>query len=353
MLKKTLLLVTALAAPSIAFAQTVPALDAPISTAPEARIARANTPVVLTAQPPVNSAQAAMPQVPQPAAVPSAPLRPPPPMTMVQGAPVKLTARETKAVAISRSWQDNSTMPAHGTEGAVLFGFGETLPTIVCAPLFVCDLQLQAGELVNDINIGDAVRWKISPAATGTGANKTTHVLIKPTDSGLTTNLVVATDRRIYVIKLVSQPKTWMARVAFTYPDEQRAEWEAYMAAQRAEASAQQAQQAEFRRASVLPTGETIQRLDFGFVVGGDKPSWRPLRVYSDGRKTYIEFPSDLRDDEAPALVGLGADGEAEIMNYRVQGNRYVVDQVIQRVALISGVGRRQVMVEIRRARGA
>lgn len=352
-MKKALLLMTVLAAPSAAWAQTVPALDmgsdAPMATAPEARLTRVNAPGPSAAPPP---AQVMMPApAPAPAPVPSAPLRAPPPVAMIAPQSVKLTARETKAVAIAKSWQDNSNMPVHGDEGAVVFDFGATLPSIVCAPLFVCDLQLQPGELVNDINIGDSVRWKISPAASGQGASKTTHVLIKPTDAGLVTNLIVTTDRRVYVLKLVSQPKTWMARVSFTYPEDQQQQWDAFLANQRAEAMASEAKLIEVREATILPTGEDVQRLDFGFDVRGDKPAWRPVRVYSDGRKTYIEFPASLRDDEAPALVGVGPGNEPEVMNYRVDGDRYVIDQVVQRVALITGSGRHQVKVEIQRAR--
>lgn len=350
-MNKAILFLTALALPTMVNAQTVPALDAPIATSPEARVQRVNTPpVVLTAQPPTPATPptTSPPASPQPPVMPN---YPPPSLSPLSAAKVKLTPRENEAVSISRSWQNNRAMPTHGMEGAVVFGFGETLPSIICAPLFVCDVQLQPGELVNDIMIGDSVRWKISPAASGTGPSKTTHVLIKPADTGLTTNLVITTDRRVYVLKLVSQPKEWMARVAFTYPEEQRAEWENFLAAQRAEAATRAAVASEARRATTLPTGESIQRLDFGFEVKGDKPSWRPVRVYSDGRKTYIEFPETLRDQEAPALVAVGEDNKPEIMNYRVDGDRYVVDQVVQRVALISGVGRRQVKVEIQRAR--
>lgn len=380
-MKKSLMILTALVAPSIAFAQTTLPADAPIATDRSAKVLRASTPVVLQAQPapgvqtaplpatatptlqppaaqqsantvpklqPANTATSAPPPV-ETRLVPSAPLHAPPPIT-APATRVKLTPREAHSVAISNAWQTNKSMPAPGDEGSVIFGFGTTLPTIVCAPLFVCDLQLQAGEIVNDINLGDSVRWKISPAASGAAGNQVTHVLIKPTDSGLTTNLVITTDRRVYVVKLVSEPKTWMARVSFSYPDEQRAQWETFMAAQRAQAAVAQASQLATRTATVLPTGETIDRLDFGFDLSGDKPSWRPVRVYSDGRKTYIEFPREMRDGEAPVLVGIGPGNTPEVINFRTKGNRYVVDQVVDRVALISGVGRHQTRVDIRRS---
>ena len=51
-------------------------------------------------------------------------------------------------------------------------------------------------------------------------------------------------------------------------------------------------------------------------------------------------------------LVGVGADDNPEIINYRADGDRFVVDQVLERAALISGVGRHQTKVEIVREGG-
>jgi type IV secretion system protein VirB9 len=91
-----------------------------------------------------------------------------------------------------------------------VFIFGATMPVLVCAPLYVCDLALQTGESVNDLNIGDSVRWRISPATQGAGETAVTHLIIKPSDIGLTTNMVITTNRRTYTIKLVSRRQDWM-----------------------------------------------------------------------------------------------------------------------------------------------
>lgn len=323
-MKKFLTATAALSAiTTAAHAQTVPALD---TTAPSAVVS-----------------DAGQPQYPRYA---------PPMLPTVMGANPRLTERERAGVAIANAWEGGTSRPATGTEGAAIFGFGESLPSIVCAPLYVCDLMLQPGETVNDINLGDAVRWRVSPARSGSGSDAVTHVLIKPTDAGLNTNLVVTTDRRTYVLKLVSHRTEWMPRVAFSYPDEQRREWENFIANQRAEQAVAAARDLDHQRATILPAsdGMSVANLDFGFRISGDSPQWRPLRVYSDGQKTYIQFPPSMTNGAAPALVGIGAGNSTEIINYRVDGDRYIVDQVLDRGALISGVGRRQVKVEIQRA---
>ncbi|QCG94493.1 hypothetical protein E6C67_11235 [Azospirillum sp. TSA2s] len=78
---------------------------------------------------------------------------------------------------------------------------------------------------------------------------------------------------------------------------------------------------------------------------------FHPERVYTDGRKTYIQFPSEMRYDESPALVAIGADDKEQLVNYRASGDRYVVDKVLRHAALISGVGGDQTKVEILRER--
>lgn len=320
-------------------------------------VAAVLAPVAAIAQTAVPALEAgAAASVPPPPPPPSGPVYPhsaPPALSSVMGANPRLSERE-RAGLHQEAWAESRTgRPATGAEGAAMFAFGDTLPSIVCAPLFVCDVMLQPGEVINDINLGDAVRWKVSPARSGAAGDAVTHVLIKPTDAGLTTNLVITTDRRTYVLKLVSHRTEWMPRVAFSYPDDMRREWEVYMANQRQEQAVVAAREAARIQATVLPTGEAIDNLDFGFSVRGDRPAWRPLRVYSDGRKTYIDFPAQMIHGQAPALVGVGADDNPEIINYRADGDRFVVDQVLERAALISGVGRHQTKVEIVREGGA
>jgi type IV secretion system protein VirB9 len=57
----------------------------------------------------------------------------------------------------------------------------------------------------------------------------------------------------------------------------------------------------------------------------------------------------------APALVGLDNDSRwfsgpsQQMVNYRIAGDRYVVDQVLDRAELVSGVGAGQTRVTITR----
>ena len=144
-----------------------------------------------------------------------------------------LTPQQRDGLAISQEWLDRSATgmrPVAGAEGAVVFLFGATEPSIVCAVLHVCDVQLQPGEQVNSINVGDSARWLIEPAVSGAGAGESQHLIIKPMDVGLSTSLVVTTDRRTYHIRLISHRTEFMPRVAFQYPDDVAAKWAALKA---------------------------------------------------------------------------------------------------------------------------
>lgn len=260
-----------------------------------------------------------------------------------------LTTKERRAVAYGRQWANNRDKPARGKDGGVVFVFGATLPTVVCAPLYVCDLELQPGEAVNDIHVGDAVRWQISPATQGTGDAAITHVIIKPTDIGLMTNLLVITNRRAYTIKLVSQQEAWMPRVAFHYPDTDQASWGTY---HRTQAQIKEERDA---RADAVNTG----RIEATYTIYGDAP-WRPVRAYVQGGKTVIIFPRTIGQADLPTLVSIAdenglfgnlfSEPTKELVNYRfVGGDRFVVDKVLDHAALISGVGRDQTKVELTR----
>ncbi len=144
-----------------------------------------------------------------------------------------LTATAQAAVKVSEKWLTETTTPSTGADGRVVYTYGAGLPTVVCAPLRVCIVELQAGEqLVGEPQIGDSVRWNIAPALYGKADEQTTLIVIKPQDSGLDTNLLITTDRRAYYLRLISKPVDYIARVSFAYPNDaaNRAAWKDHAA---------------------------------------------------------------------------------------------------------------------------
>jgi type IV secretion system protein TrbG len=258
---------------------------------------------------------------------------------MPKDVPLSQTARE--ALSVSQSWMTEKQAPTPGKEGSVLYTFGASLPTIVCAPLRVCVLELEPGEkLIGEPHIGDSVRWSIAPATTGGPELLTSMIVIKPKQAGLDTNLLVPTDHRAYYVRLISKPEEYLARVAFSYPDDDVSKWKIHLAQQ------EQRRKQELENSRIEPV-ETMENLYFDYRVTGGDENMRPVRVVDDGKKTFIQMPAGAAVRETPVLVVLGPEGKPEMVNYRVKGNLYVVDRLFERGALLLGVGKRQRRAEI------
>ncbi|MGV1793660.1 P-type conjugative transfer protein TrbG [Rhizobium sp. A37_96] len=245
-----------------------------------------------------------------------------------------MSANETKGTNISGQWRGKNGLVTRGTDGKVVFLFGEVQPSVVCSPLQVCDIELQAGEIVRDVLVGDTVRWKVEPATSGAVGGQAIHLIVKPAEPGLVTSMVVTTSRRTYHIQLKSHPTQYMARVGFEYPED--------VSTKLADINAR-------LEASTIPgAGVPAEQLNFAYSVSGGA-SWRPTRVYTDGTKTYIQFPKSMSSQDAPVLFVVSG-GENRIVNYRMRSGMMVVDYTIDRAVLVSGVGWKQQKVTIKRA---
>jgi len=205
------------------------------------------------------------------------------------------------------------------------------------APTQVSDIALQPGEALVSVAAGDTARWVVGDTSSGTAAARRTHVLVKPSAPGLATNLVIATDRRVYHVELESSGKAAMAGIAWSYPDDSLLAFK------------------EGSRAADPPvaTGVAVEALNFNYRIEGDNPSWRPLRAFDDGRQVFIEFPPTLPEGDAPPLFVTGEGGRAELVNYRERGRYYVVDRLFAAAELRLGERRQQVVRIVRENVGA
>ena len=207
---------------------------------------------------------------------------------------------------------------------------------VYAKPGQVTDIALQEGETLvgpGPVAAGDTVRWMIGDTLSGSGATQRVHILIKPTRSDIATNLVINTDRRTYHIELRANPNTYMASVSWSYPADE------LIALRREEERA--------ARSAPVTEGFTLEALNFDYRISGDKPNWRPVRVFDDGQRTLVEFPPDIAQSEMPPFFVVGADGAAELVNYRVSGRYLIVDRLFHKAELRLGAGRRQVRVKI------
>ncbi|MFA6123008.1 MAG: P-type conjugative transfer protein TrbG [Sphingomonas sp.] len=206
---------------------------------------------------------------------------------------------------------------------------------VYAAPGRITDIALQPGEALVSVASGDTVRWVIGDTTSGAGADKRTHILIKPFAAGLATSLIITTDRRTYHLALSSNAGTAMAALSWTYPQDD------LIALKRASA--------EGAAASPVASGLDIEQLSFGYAITGDKPDWRPLRAFDDGRQTFIEFPAPLAVGEAPPLFLVDRKGDAQLVNYRLRGRFYVVDRLFDTAELRLGTKHQDIVRITRR----
>ena len=195
---------------------------------------------------------------------------------------------------------------------------------IRCGVDSITDIELQIGEqLTNAPVAGDTVRWKIGVIRTGEGKKETTHIIIKPLDTNIETNFLITTNLRAYHLRATASD-WYMPAIAWNYPQDEIPDLSQIFVKR--------------EREEVLSLEP--ENLSFNYKVKGDDYSWKPLRVFDDGEHSYFQMPKSLKTSEAPALFVLD-DDDPILVNYRVKGDYYIVDRLIDEVELRIGTKKR------------
>ena len=255
--------------------------------------------------------------------------------------PVPLTGAEKESLNMANEWAKKYAKPMLLGNGKLVWMYGVSRPTIVGAPMQVCDVELQPGEQINEILVGDTARWHVEIGRAGHSSGNVPHVFVKPLDSGLETTAVITTDRRVYHLRLISQSKRYTPYVGFLYPEDQF----------------RQSSPLVSRRDS-LPLDGTgvaqggvhdLSNLSFNYSIRGDA-KWRPEQVYDDGKQTFLRLPPSTQN--MPILLARDSRSNDLLVNYRVQGTTFTVDGVFDHLVLLLGVGTDQEVVDVRRNHG-
>ena len=205
---------------------------------------------------------------------------------------------------------------------------------VYAAPGQITDIALEPGESLTGagpIAAGDTARWIIGDTESGSGVTRRVHVLVKPSRADIITNLVITTDRRTYMIELRSGEKPYMPAVAWSYPPPAGG---ARLAA------------------PATPIIPAIAARNYRYGLTGDNPPWKPISVYDDGRRVYVEFPRGIVQGEMPPIFVIGPEGEAQIANTRIYQNILIVDRLFGAAELRLGGGKSQQTLRIVRTDG-
>lgn len=245
--------------------------------------------------------------------------------------PIAAATREYQASGVARTVVQGNFLT---------FPYGHSQPTLTCTVLRACVIEFEPGEIVLSRIAGDTERWEIAAAPAGPDG-RTVLIVVKPRDCDITTNLVLATDRRLYDLTLDAPPckgrstnpqQPYVRHVRFYYPDETIAQW------------------AKPPEPAPVRIARDVLALNFGYRVKKDRQfPWVPAQVFDDGARVYIKLPEEARHAEAPVLFVLESDGSKVLVNYAVVGgDTYVTDRLFDRAVLVAGVdgNERQVLIE-------
>jgi type IV secretion system protein TrbG len=293
-----------------------------------------------------------------------------------------LNYQEAAGVQITAAWQAKSAqamVAQPGPDGSVQFKYGQCLPQVVCGLLQFTDIELQPGETVSehDVHVGDPKRWVLESSLSGEGDGQIQHLFVQPLKIGIYTTLDVTTSRRTYRLFLVADSTRFMHHVSFVYEGKdaapakvipvsappkdpetprQRDDAGEVRVAQAVAKERPVAGRAPAKRTKVLLMAEGkgapnwTAKEDDGYRIVGKAP-WRPIRVYTEDGKTFLEMPKGIGHTEAPVLYLLRKSGwfhtSKDVCPYRIHGRWYIADVVIDRALLVVGVGSSQQKVEV------
>ena len=165
-------------------------------------------------------------------------------------------------------------------------------------------LEFGADERIENVSIGDAMAWQVTPN------KKARNLFLKPLVKNAATNMTVVTDKRRYAFSLETRSRAltipWVVR--FDYPR-------------------------ETVEAIEEPSPPPALPLNFAYGITGDQ-SLRPSRVWDDGLMTYFEFSEEKA---IPAIFAGGPGKDESMVNSLARGRVIVVQQTGPRFTLRTG----------------
>lgn len=229
--------------------------------------------------------------------------------------------------AVKASTEGAIQQPQKFKNGAMWYDYDETFTyEIFCQPYRVTDLVLEPGEQVLEMPfLSENQVWEIGAGVSRQGAMDVQHFFLKPSMSGLTTSMIIITDKRIYHMLLKSFRDAYMSIVRWNYPASMPFK---ISSAYVGNFSLTGQTQKDTSSSSFDP-----KYLSFDYKMKYSlfhKPVWLPTLVFDDGRKTYIRMNETVLHRESPAVFNR----KNELINYRVDGNLIIIDQLIDKVTL-------------------
>ncbi len=260
---------------------------------------------------------------------------------------IKLRRYDKLVMGMEREYgkAEKAGNPFLGEQGYVIYPYGEVVPVITCRPLRMTDVALEPGEQIMGIHAGDTARWQFSPSQSMKNGLAVAHIVVKPTQPGISTNLLIHTDKRTYNLDFTASDKTeYLRGVAFSYSDNN--DLTSLFAANNnisglgANAANKNKKNLEDDIQGPMADVDFNELYTQYIILNKSKVDWCPEAVFDDGEKTYLRMP--FRFSETPAFY-IYLDRRETLTNFRVKGRYYIVDRLFDRAYL--KVGSKRVVI--------
>ena len=204
-------------------------------------------------------------------------------------------------------------------------------PVIACAPLQLCQIILQKGEVIQDMAAGDPTRWQLATMTVGDqdSGEGSMIVTVKPSAEQMSTTLTITTDKRLYRFRLLADKTAESPTVNFWYPEDTLKRNTRF--AQKRVAEAKKA-----RKKVATPEHFSLEESNFNYSLKGDNPRWKPSQAFDNGMKTFILFPESVASGDLPVAFA-SVNGKQALVNYRFKMPYMSLDGVYKEIILVSG----------------
>ncbi|MDT8760293.1 TrbG/VirB9 family P-type conjugative transfer protein [Sphingomonas psychrotolerans] len=170
----------------------------------------------------------------------------------------------------------------------------DQITRVQSAPGYQLMIELAPDEHIENVAVGDSGAWQVTANKRGD------RLFVKPIQAGVTTNMIVVTDVRVYSFQLepLFGPQPDMAyAIRFRYPAP-----------------------ASDTPPDAAPAGN--------YKLGGDG-ALRPRGMHDDGVHTYIEWAAD---QALPAIYAVDGKGKESLVNGMMRDGRMVIDSIQRRL---------------------
>ncbi|WP_410519882.1 TrbG/VirB9 family P-type conjugative transfer protein [Candidatus Mesenet endosymbiont of Agriotes lineatus] len=181
-------------------------------------------------------------------------------------------------------------------------------------------ILFEEGESIGTISMGDSTGWQLNP--------ESNRLFIKPIEDNADTNATIITNKRVYHFELHAEEAKGL--------DDPRLAYEVRFVYSSNEGNISLG---DSNKDVIIPANQTVipdlsdpevvgQGLNFNYSVAHSRGSQAivPLKVFDDGKFTYLQFSSTNTD--LPSIFLVDYEGYESLINFRVVDDYVIIERV-------------------------